>query len=84
MELLDKTHLFDGLDEGCIYSFQDGMMGTCFGNEESAVIILGDFAFINGKADPRILDYIKQYEYMIIVPYNENWSKMIESYMNPI
>lgn len=73
--------LFCGWQETMIYSCLQNIMGkiyvTDMQNPMSAAAFIGDFIFFAGKPD-RELVYCKPNGFMIMVPQNEEWSKLIE------
>lgn len=83
--------LFQDWNETMIYSCIEGVMGeiyvlnkTAF---ESAAATLGDFVFLAGEKDKNLLKSVienKKYNFMILVPQNDEWSSLIEEYYNDI
>ena len=77
--------LFADWDESLIWSCIQGVMGGIYAQEEahpqSAMALLGDFAFLAGKPSMELVsfkpDSCKQ-NFIIMVPQNEAWAKMIE------
>ena len=75
------TSLFEGREETLIYSCIQKVMGKVFvtdlDNPESAMTLVGDFAFFAGKIDRELVES-KLEGFLIMVPQNEEWSKLIE------
>ena len=79
--------LFDGWQEGCIWSALQGVMGDIYVDDEaspaSGAVVLGDFAFLAGKPDRDMLlweSLCGEKEFMIFVPQNDAWNGIIEEY----
>lgn len=72
--------LFEGWEETLIWSALDGIMGQVYANEDgtSAAILAGDFCFFGGKPDAEVAAVLKGKSFMIAVPRDEAWSRMIE------
>lgn len=77
--------LFDGWDESLIWSCLQGVMGDIYADSEvqpqSAMAILGDFCYFAGKPDAALVMFKPptcQKDFMIMVPQNDAWSKLIE------
>lgn len=76
--------IFENWDETLIWSCLQGIMGEIHTNreEDAAMAILGDFAFYAGKPSEELIRFkpesCKQ-DFMIMVPQNEAWAKLIES-----
>ncbi|MDY5576021.1 MAG: GNAT family N-acetyltransferase [Lachnospiraceae bacterium] len=80
------SKLFDGWQETLIWSCLQKVMGHIYvkdtGQIDSAVAVLGDFCFLAGKPDKELImsksEWCKQ-DFIIMVPQNEEWGKLIES-----
>lgn len=77
--------LFEGWNETLIWSCLQGCMGSAYADKvdspESAQIIIADFCFFAGKENEELVrnkpsDY--KSNFIIMVPQNEKWSKLIE------
>ena len=79
----DVTELFDAWDETLIWSCLQGVMGEIYTNaeEDSAMAILGDFAFFAGKPSKELINFkpekCKQ-DFIIMVPQDDMWAELIE------
>ena len=74
--------LFGGWQETMIWSCLQGVMGKVYadspGNPVSVMALLGDFCFLAGKPDRRlVLYYPKRGGFVIMVPQDEEWAKLI-------
>lgn len=76
--------LFDGWEETLIYSCLQDIMGKIYaagsGRPESAMALLGDFAFFAGKPDMQLIAYKpgrRTQDFIIMVPQNEDWKNSI-------
>ena len=79
------TNLFDSWDETIIWSCLQGVMGEVYANEneDAAVAILGDFAFFAGTPCEELVRFKPdnyEQDFIIMVPQNNEWAKLIESY----
>lgn len=81
------SHLFQAWEETLIWSCLQGIMGEIYtdntANPESAVAILGDFAFYTGKPSEELVAYKPEHceqNFIIMVPQNEEWGKLMEQY----
>ncbi|MEG0453653.1 MAG: GNAT family N-acetyltransferase [Coprobacillus sp.] len=80
-------NLFIGWEETMIYSYIQGYMGEAYASEDnqSAMIIVGDFCFLAGIPSEALLENKVWGEYVIMVPQNKMWNKTIEQvYPNAI
>ncbi len=75
--------LFEGWEETLIYSCLQGFMGKLYVDNESepasAAIHLGDFCFFAGKPDIELAGHNYGKSFLIMVPQNEDWAKVIET-----
>ncbi len=79
--------LFQDWQETLIWSCLQGMMGDIYAdsfmNPQSAMAIIGDFAFFAGKVSKELVSFkpenCKQ-DFIILTPQNEAWAKQIEAY----
>lgn len=75
--------LFDGWEESMISACLQGIMGEVYavGEEKpvSAAAVLGDFCFLAGKPEKKLIlcDYFRSF--LILVPQNEEWAGLLES-----
>ncbi len=75
--------IFETWNETIIWSCLQGIMGEIYTNsaEDSAVAILGDFAFYAGNPSEELVRFepgsCKQ-NFMIMVPQNDEWADLIE------
>ena len=82
--------LFDGWEETIITSCLQGVMGKIYaagsGKPESAMALLGDFAFFAGKPDKQLIAYKPaqcSQDFIIMIPQNEDWANsIVEFYGN--
>ena len=74
------AHLFAGWDETLIWSCLDGIMGRIISSDDgkSAMAEVADFAFFAGIPDKRLLTHRFSRNFMLLVPQNEEWGKLIE------
>lgn len=79
--------LFRGWQETIIWSCLQGVMGEIYVSEEknprSAIAVLGDFCFLAGKPDCEMFKKLPEYkkqDFIILVPQDETWAELIESY----
>ena len=74
-------HIFEGWNETMIYSCLQKVMGTIYVTDpdapQSAVAFAGCFAFYGGEPD-RELVINKPDGFVIMIPQNETWAKLIE------
>lgn len=77
--------LFEGWQETLIWSCLQKVMGqvyvSCTRNPVSALAVLGDFCFCAGEPDEELALFTSpkcKKDFMIMVPQNEGWAKMIE------
>lgn len=77
--------LFAGWEETLIWSYLQGCMGCGWVDEvedpKCAQIIVGDFCFLAGIPNEELASHIPtdyKSDYLIIVPQNERWAKLIE------
>jgi len=80
----DKVEpLFAGWEETCIYSCIQKVMGKIFVTDidepKAACAFVGCFAFHAGKPDEELVQY-KPDDYVIMVPQNEEWARMIRKW----
>lgn len=82
--MAEKIHeLFANWNETIIWSCLQGIMGEVHTNaaEDAAMAILGDFSFYAGNPSEELVRFkpesCKQ-SFMIMVPQNEEWAKLIE------
>lgn len=81
---LNVEKIFGQWDESIIWSCLQGVMGEVYTNspeDDSAMAILGDFAFFAGKPNAKLLKFKPQsckQNFIIMVPENEEWAKLIE------
>lgn len=82
---MDKTpqQIFQNWDETLIWSCLQGIMGELHTNttQDAAMAVLGDFAFFGGNPSEELVRFIPescQSDFMIMVPQNEEWAKLIE------
>lgn len=78
--------LFAGWEETLIWSCLQGVMGHVYVNDlqkpVSAMAVLGDFAFLAGTPDERLVRYRPNWyrqDFIIMVPQNAGWAERIES-----
>lgn len=73
--------LFGNWNESIIWSCLQGVMGQVHTNRDadSAMAILGDFAFLAGKSSEELLRFNLP-EFIIMVPQNDEWAALIERY----
>lgn len=78
--------LFENWQETLIWSCLQGVMGEIYGNDEnepeSAMAVLGDFAFLAGRPDKELVCYKPDWhkaDFIIIVPQNDSWNELIET-----
>ena len=79
--------LFRDWQETIIWSCLQGIMGSIYAEDTeepaSAVAILGDFCFLAGKPDSKLLSYkpeeCKQ-NFIIMVPQSNEWADLIEKF----
>lgn len=78
-------YLFKGWNDTLIWSYLQGYMGTAWAdsdvNPESAQIIIADFCFLAGKVNEALVKNKpeeRNSDFVIMVPPNEEWSKLIE------
>ena len=83
--LKEAAILFEGWQEGIIWSCLQGIMGEiCVEegeNPESAAAHLGDFCFLAGEPDRELVEDIYRkwgQKFLIAVPQNEGWGRLIE------
>lgn len=75
--------IFENWNETIIWSCLQGIMGEIHTNssEDAAMAILGDFAFLAGNPDERVVRFkpesCKQ-DFIIMVPQNDEWAELIE------
>ncbi len=81
----NSVPLFAGWQETMIWSCQQGVMGTIYADAlekpASAMALLGDFCFFAGKPGKELVLYESGRsgrEFVIMVPQNEEWAKLIE------
>lgn len=78
------AEIFGQWDETLIWSCLQKVMGEVYTNppeNDAAVAVLGDFAFTAGKPDEEILRIMEKncdQDFIIIVPQNDKWAKLIE------
>lgn len=82
MKKTDKD-IFGNWSETIIWSCLQGVMGEIHTDdaEDSAMAILGDFAFYAGKPNEKLLRFKPEscrQDFMIMVPQNEEWAELIE------
>lgn len=77
--------LFEGWNETLIWSCLQGCMGSAYADKldspESAQIIIADFCFFAGKENEELVRNKSAHyksNFIIMVPQNEEWSKLIE------
>ena len=78
-------HIFKEWKETLILSCLHGIMGKIYvtntDNPVSAMAIIGDFIFYAGKPDKELVSYKPNWckqDFIIMVPQNEEWEKLIE------
>lgn len=78
--------LFEGWNETLIWSCLQGVMGDIYADSErnpaSAVALIGDFCFLAGEPDERILTCFEENgmfsdRFFVMVPQNESWAAMV-------
>lgn len=77
------TNVFDSWEETIIWSCLQGIMGEVYTNdaEDSAMAVLGDFAFYAGNPCKELIRFQPENwnrDFIILVPQNEEWGKLIE------
>lgn len=77
------TNVFDSWEETIIWSCLQGIMGEVYTNdaEDSAMAVLGDFAFYAGNPCKELIRFQPEnwnLDFIILVPQNEEWGKLIE------
>lgn len=83
MEQKVITSIFDSWNETIIWSCLQDVMGEIHTNseEDAAMAILGDFAFLAGKPSEELIrlkpESCKQ-NFIIMVPHNAEWAELIE------
>lgn len=74
--------LFTDWQETLIWSCLQSVMGRVFAdsseNPSAAMAILGDFCFFAGKPNMELVKYNPR-DFMIMVPQNEEWARLIEN-----
>ncbi|MDY2628854.1 MAG: GNAT family N-acetyltransferase [Lachnospiraceae bacterium] len=82
----EQEELFKDWNETLITSCLQGIMGEIYVNDtvngenpESAAAVLGDFCFLTGKPERNLVERDYGKDFLIMVPQNEDWSKLIES-----
>ena len=82
---LCSKKLFEGWNETIIWSCLQGIMGNIYADDStrpnSAMAILGDFAFFAGEPNQEIVEYKPDgcnRSFIIMVPADEPWEAMIE------
>lgn len=78
--------LFGDWQETMIWSCLQGIMGSMYAddsdNPKSVIAVLGDFCFCAGEPDKELLVFLEKIDardFIIIIPQNEKWGKLIES-----
>ncbi|MBR4798856.1 MAG: GNAT family N-acetyltransferase [Clostridia bacterium] len=73
--------LFEGIEDTGVYSCLQGVMGKVYvtdeANPRSAMALCGAFAFYAGEPDKELV-VNKPEGYIIMVPQNDGWAKLIE------
>lgn len=76
--------LFAGWNEAMIWSCLQGYMGSLLTDNEkdpkSAVIVIGDFCFFAGIANPELFRTIQGFK--LLIPKDETWERLIEQHYN--
>lgn len=79
--------LFGGWQETLIWSCLQKVMGGVYvvnlDRPQSAMAIIGDFCFFAGEASKEMVQYKPEWcrqEFIIMVPQNDKWEKLIEKY----
>lgn len=79
MSMNKISRMFSGWPETMIWSCLDGSMGEIITlspeNPKCAAAQLGDFCFLAGSPDIRLLDRVSA---LILTPQNEEWARLIE------
>lgn len=77
---MSSLEIFKGWDETIIQSCLQKVMGEMHLNssKDSGVVILGAFAFYAGKPDESLFEHKSGKDYIIMVPHDSNWAKLIE------
>lgn len=74
-------HLFDDWKETMILSAMQGVMGSVYGNEESAVAAAVDFCFYSGMPDEELIRFWPEEckrDLRLLVPKDKAWEEAIE------
>lgn len=81
---MTEKEIFEEWDETIIWSCLQGVMGEIYTNQpdnDAAMAILGDFAFVAGKPSEKLVRFkpesCKQ-DFIIMVPQNDEWADLIE------
>lgn len=82
----DKAEaLFEGWQETIIWSCLQGVMGRIYADDQeyplSAAAMLGDFCFLTGKPDRKLVLYVPEddrRDFRILVPGDTGWEELIE------
>ena len=78
--------LFAGWNETLIWSCLQGVMGEIYVDSEedpvSGVAVIGDFCFLSGKPDRKILSCFEENgkfadRFFVMVPQNESWAELV-------
>jgi len=77
--LASAATLFMGQEDTMIRSCLQGVMGKVYATPDgdAAAAVLGDFCFLAGKPDRRLVTKDYGREYMILVPPTESWAALI-------
>lgn len=82
------TKIFENWNETLIWSCLQGIMGEVYTNsaEDAAAAMLGDFAFYAGNPSEELIRFkpeSSRRKFMILVPQNDQWGKLIEKCYGP-
>ena len=81
---MTAKEIFAEWDETIIWSCLQGVMGEIYTNQpdnDAAMAILGDFAFVAGKPSEKLVRFKPESferDFIIMVPQNEEWADLIE------
>lgn len=82
---MPAERLFDNWEEGVIWGCLQNVMGEIYADDKdnptSAMAVLGDFCYFAGEGNEALLRFQpdKSRDFIIMVPQNEEWAKLIES-----
>lgn len=73
--------LFSGRKEVIVDACLQGLMGGVYGaagNMDSAAAVLGDFCFLAGKPEERLIAWDYGRQYLLLIPPDEAWRELIK------